>query len=120
MAWESIATQTARLTPEQRQENARHAAKMKHKKLREAKEKEQARFSFEIKYDKPVPPPKRNNRKSLVYSFFDKIDVGGSFEIQDEKTYKMVYHAAGVYGRKTGKTFVGRKLDVGFGIWRVK
>lgn len=108
------------MTPEKRSENARRAALVgAQKRKNKLIEKKKEDFNFAIRYDIPVPE-RCEHRNSNVYNFLDTVKPDGSFFIQDEKLYRKFYQALGAYGKKFNKSFVGRRFENGYGIWRIK
>lgn len=112
-----IISQIAKMTPEERSEHARRAALIGAQKKREKARVDE--FNFDISYDEPLPAS-RGIKNPRLHTFFDKIEVGGSFTVKDKGLFNRLYAFAGSYGRKSDKVFAGRTLKDGFGIWRVK
>lgn len=73
-----------------------------------------------IKIRSNVPLPSKADKHSLVYGLLDKMKPGDSFETEDADLFQKIYTAVGHYGKKNDKTFARRKVENGFGLWRIK
>lgn len=74
-----------------------------------------------MKVDKNIKIPALSSRggRPVVYPY-KTMDVGDSFFVYGQKPGGGAYQAVKIYGKKTGKSFVGRTVDGGVRIWRVR
>lgn len=66
-----------------------------------------------------IPLPERSVTARL-YPFLETLEVGQCAMIQNREFYTKAYTAASSYGKRTQKSFAGRILSDGFGLWRIK
>ena len=74
---------------------------------------------FEIEKGIPIPPKTVNGRGKTKYPF-KSMEVGDSFFVGSQHTWKIIRSAASAYSRKYGGRFETRKDGDGFRFWRTE